>query len=356
MATDYGAYQESPLYKYNTGSGSSQQDLTSVQKEPSRVPQYDSAGKLLGYIVTTYKPDGSVENNSFEQAAPVVTPVDTTATQSAFDKFKSALEVQGLGALADDVVSLVKSENAPTTSEGYYLALTKTPAYKERFGDVNAMRVKNGLTALNEGEIMGLEKGYQQILKSYGLPAGFYDNPKDYQQFIANDLSASELADRVQAAQSAVQLTDPALRQQLKDYYGLDTAATTAYLLDPTKGEQILNQLASKNTAAIAAATAGYDVGAAQAAQQLGAGELAFNKQAQAFATSQQLGQQAGKLADIYGGNYNTAQGMQEAFGGAGSVQAQQERERLSKLETAAFSGSAGASKGSLGADELGVL
>ncbi|NBU93553.1 MAG: hypothetical protein EBS18_03210, partial [Actinobacteria bacterium] len=170
------------------------------------------------------------------------------------------------------------------------------------------------------------------------------------------DLSASELADRIQAAQTAVQLTDPTLRQQLKDYYGLDTSATTAYLLDPTKGEQILNQLASKNTAAIAAATAGYDVGAAQAAQQLGAGELSYGKQAQAFATSKQLGQEAGILANIYGGKYNTAQGMQEAFGGAGSSTAAAERERLSKLETAAFSGSAGAGKGSLGVEETGVL
>jgi len=349
-----GFYEEPK--KSTGGTGGVIAPTGSVQKPPTRTPQYDATGKVIGYVVTTYNADGSANPATFEPLTALPETKDTSLTQGAFDKFKAALVAEGLGDLADDLTSLIKSENAPTTSEGYYLALTQTPTYQKRFGDTNKARIKNGLQPLSEGEIMKLESGYKDIMQSYGLPAGFYDSPEDYKTFITNDLSASELADRVQAAQSAVQLTDPTLRQQLKDYYGLDTAATTAYLLDPTKGEQILNQLASKNTAALAAATAGYDVGAAQIAQQLGAGELSYAKQAQAFATSQQLGQEAGKLADIYGGKYNTAQGMQEAFGGAGASAAAAERQRLSGLETSAFSGSAGASKGSLGVEETGIL
>jgi hypothetical protein len=358
--SSYGAFAESPLYQYNPLSqqsvGASNTGPTGEAKSPTRTPQYDSSGKLLGYVVTTYNTNGSANPATFEPATVVGETKDTTATQGAFDKFKAALVAEGLGDLADEMVSLIKSENAPTTSEGYYLALTQTPSYQKRFGETNTARIKNGLQPLSEGEIMKLESGYKQIMQSYGLPAGFYDSPEDYKTFITNDLSASELADRVQAAQSAVQLTDPTLRQQLKDYYGLDTAATTAYLLDPTKGEQILNQLASKNTAALAAATAGYDVGAAQVAQQMGAGELSYAKQAQAFEQSKNLAQETGTLANIYGGKYNTAQGLQEAFGGAGASAAAAERQRLSGLETSAFSGSAGASKGSLGVEETGIL
>jgi nucleoid-associated protein YgaU len=336
----------------STGTGGS----GGVQKEPTKTPQYDSAGKLIGYIVTTYSANGSANPSTFEATAPIATVKDTTATQGAFDKFKAGLEAEGLGDLANDVVSLIKSENAPTTSEGYYLALTQTPTYQKRFGETNAARIKNGLQPLTEGEIMKLESGYKNIMQSYGLPAGFYDSPEDYKTFITNDLSASELADRVQAAQSAVQLTDPTLRQQLKDYYGLDTSATTAYLLDPTKGEQILNQLASKNTAAIAAAQSGYDVGAAQVAQSLGGSDLSYAKQAEAFAKSRGLASETNILANIYGGKYNTAQGMQEAFGGAGATSAAGERERLSNLEKSTFGGSAGVDKGSLGVEQTGIL
>jgi hypothetical protein len=151
-------------------------------------------------------------------------------------------------------------------------------------------------------------------------------------------------------------LTDPALRQQLKDYYGLDTSATTANLLYPTKGEQILNQLASKNTAAVAAAQAGYDVGAASVAQQLGGADLSYAKQAEAFAKSKGLASETGMLANIYGGKYNTAQGMQEAFGGAGAGSAAAERERLGNLEKGSFGGSAAIDKGSLGVEQTGIL
>jgi len=350
---------ETPIGPTGGGTGGTSTGGTGtggVQKPPTRTPQYDATGKVIGYIVTTYNTDGAANPSTFEPLTALPETKDTTATQGAFDKFKATLVAEGLGDLADDLTSLIKSENAPTTSEGYYLALTQTPTYQKRFGETNTARIKNGLQPLSEGEIMKLESGYKQIMQSYGLPAGFYDSPEDYKTFITNDLSASELADRVQAAQSAVQLTDPTLRQQLKDYYGLDTAATTAYLLDPTKGEQILNQLASKNTAALAAATAGYDVGAAQVAQQLGAGELSYAKQAQAFEQSKNLAQETGTLANIYGGKYNTAQGLQEAFGGAGASAAAAERQRLSGLETSAFSGSAGASKGSLGVEETGIL
>jgi len=288
--------------------------------------------------------------------APIYSKTSSTDSQNAFDKFKAALVAEGLGDLADSMIDLIKSENAPTTSEGFYLALTQTPTYQKRFGDTNSARIKNGLQPLSEGEIMKLESGYKQIMESYGLPKGFYDNPDDYKTFIGNDLSASELADRIQAAQSAVQLTDPILRQQLKDYYGLDTAATTAYLLDPTKGEQILNQLASKNTAVIAAANAGYDTGAAQIAQSLGGGELSYAKQATAFAQSKELGSDVGLLANIYGGKYNTAQGMQETFSGQGAMAAAAERQRLSGLETSAFSGSGGVNKGTLGVEQTGIL
>jgi hypothetical protein len=185
-------------------------------------------------------------------------------------------------------------------------------------------------------------------MQSYNLPAGFYDSPSDYQNFIANDLSASELADRVEAARAAVNVTNPELKQQLQDYYGLGTGALTAYMLDSAKGQDLLNNLAGKNTSAIAAAAQGFDVGMGNVAQQLGAGDLSFAKQTAALGQAKQYGEQVGKLSNIYGGQYTTAQGLQEALGGPTAAAAEKERLRLKGLQESSFSGSSGADKSSL--------
>jgi len=358
---NYGAFAENPLYKYNTLSKQAVGGNTSltggVQKPPTKVAQYDATGKLLGYLVTTFNADGSANTPTFESyTTPLATTTPGQTGQGAFDIFKARFAAAGLGSLADSLISLSKSENAPQTSEGYYLALLDTPTYKERFGNTNALRIKNGLPALAEGDILTAETNIKKTLQAYGLPEGFYDQPSDFQQFIGSGKSANEIGDTVAAYQTLAKQRDPQAIKDLENYYGIGLGEITAHLLDPAKAQPILNTIAQKGTSVIAAKTAGLDTGAAQLANQYGVNALDFTKQAQAYAKSQELAQQAGTLANIYGGNYNLEQGLQESLNAPTAMQAQQERERLSRLETSAFSGSAGASKGSLGVEETGIL
>ena len=212
------------------------------------------------------------------------------------------------------------------------------------------MRLANGLPMLQEGDILKAEQNISDTLRNMGMPAGFYDQPKDFQQFIALDKSAAEVGDIVQAYKDiAATQVDPARTAALQQYYGIDLGGVAAMLMDPTKAQPILNAIAQKGTTAAAASSAGMPdiVGAAQVAGGMGAGALDYAKQAQAFASAQQLNQQAGTLANIYGnayGNYNTAQGLQEALSGPEAVQAQATRQRLATAETSQFGGSAGAS------------
>ena len=122
-------------------------------------------------------------------------PFLVSAAASAFDQFRSQFQAIGLGSLADTLITLSTSPNAPTTSSEYYQALLQTPEYKARFGDTNAMRQKNGLPMLTEGEILKSEMNISDTLRNLGLPAGFYDQPQDFQQFIALDKSAAEVGD-----------------------------------------------------------------------------------------------------------------------------------------------------------------
>ena len=273
-----------------------------------------------------------------------------TSVNDAFGQFQAQFQALGLGNLANALLSKVTAPDAPTTSAGWYAALQATPEYQDRFGKTNAMRTANGLPQLSEADILKSEQNISDTLRNMGMPAGFYDQPSDFQQFIALDKSAAEVGDIVQSYKDiAATQVDPARTAALQQYYGIDLGGVAAMLMDPTKAQPILNAIAQKGTLAAAASSAGIPdiAGAAQVAGGMGAGALDYAKQAQAFASAQQLNQQAGTLANIYGnayGNYNTAQGLQEALSGPEAVQAQATRQRLATAETSAFGGSAGAS------------
>ena len=327
-----------------------------------------------GGIQPRYNPYNDPFNTELRRGATNLSPADagvpaaTTTTaavtdpnaallaaqrSSALADFKVSLEAWGLGDLVGWATALYTSENAPTSFNEFYLQLKQQPVYKQRFGDTNDARIKAGLPALSEASIMGLESQYKKTLASYGLPSSFYDQPADFQKFIVNDLSASEVADRVEAANAFVKMQNPQIRQQLATYYGISDGALTAAQLDPSKGQQILEQLAAKQTAAIAAGTAGLGVNEAQQAQSMGAGDMTFAKQAQAFGEAAQTGAQGQTLSSIYApqgaAKYGIPEAITESFSGANAFQEQEKRKRLGKMEEAAFSGSSGVSSGSLG-------
>src|SRR5689334_18836184 len=56
--------------------------------------------------------------------------------------------------------------------------LRKTPEYKARFPGMEALSKKG--RAISEGEYISIERGYAQLFREYGLPAGFYDDPSDF--------------------------------------------------------------------------------------------------------------------------------------------------------------------------------
>ena len=317
-----------------------------TQIPSTQTPVYDSKGNLTGYNVVSYDEFGKAQPVQFVSSTANAT--SATGQSSAFETFKAQFAALGLGSLADSLVTLSQSPNAPQTSDGYYLALLQTPEYKARFGDTNAMRIANGLPALTEAQILKNEQDYQDVMRQYGMPSGFYDQPSDYQKFIALDKSPAEVASIIQSYTDLARQQDPNVLAQLKQYYNLDVSHVAASLMDPTKAQPIINALTQNGTTAAAAGSAGVQdiTTAANMANTMGAGTLDYAKQAQAFAQAQQLSGQATNLAQRYsqlGTNYNFASGLQEALSGPEAVQAQFARQRLATAETSQFGGSAGA-------------
>jgi hypothetical protein len=230
---------------------------------------------------------------------------------------------------------------------------------KKRFA-ANAQRIAKGLTAISEAEYLGLEDQYQNIMRNYGLPAEYYTRgdmgiQSGFEKFIANDVSAAELEDRVMTAQSRVMNANPEVLASLKEFYpDITNGDILAYTLDPTKG---LTDIKRKVTAAEiggAATQAGLGITGTRAGELTAAGITKAQAQ-QGFQTVAEVAPRGGQLAEIYKQSpYTQTTAEQEVFGLAGSTEAARQRKKLTSLETAAFSGSAGA--GAIARDRAGVL
>jgi hypothetical protein len=268
----------------------------------------------------------------------------------------SQFKQYGLEALVEPLKGLVISGASPAE---FTIKLRDTDAYKKRFA-ANAQRIQKGLTAISEAEYLGLEDQYQNIMRNYGLPAEYYTRgdmgtQEGFNKFIANDVSAAELEDRVITAQSRVMNANPEVLASLKQFYpGITNGDILAYTLDPTKG---LTDIKRKVTAAEiggGAMQAGLGISGARA-EELTAAGITKQQAQQGFQTVAEVAPRGGQLAEIYKQSpYTQTTAEAEVFGLAGSAEAARQRKKLTSLETAAFSGSAGV--GAIARDRAGVL
>jgi hypothetical protein len=293
------------------------------------------------------------------------TPQDNSKRQSAYDFLLAQFKQYGLEALVEPLKGLIADSSI---SEGEFtLRLRNTEPYKKRFA-ANAARVGKGLRSLDEAEYIALEDQYQNVMRNYGLPATYYTRgelgrQEGLEKFIAGDVSASELEDRIITAQDRVLKANPEVLTTLKNYYGdaISNGDILAYALNP---DQALKDIQRKVTAAEiggAALAQGLNkitegtTEAERAAMRLRSEELAgygVTKAAaqQGYETVAQAAPRGGELAAIYQqGPYGQTDVEAEVFGLAGSAQAKKKREKLSALEQASFSKSTGASSAALG-------
>lgn len=331
------------------------------QKKPEVITQQFGGGPIeQPNIPETVSPSGNISTAGEEvptYTPPVLSAAEILATQqakaaevsrlNAIDVLKQRFSQYGLESLAT-VIKNLAAEGATDATISF--ALQNTPEYKERF-KANDLRLKKGLAVLSPGEYITLEDTYRQVLRAYGLRQ--FDNDLYVSQFIANDVSPTELTARVQTATERVLNASPEVANTLKSYYNLGAQDLVAYALDP---ESQLPEIQNKITAA--------EIGTAAFAQGLGvnkatAEELRMQgvtkEQAQkGYATIADILPGAQKLSEIYGGMdaYGQVEAQKEVFGGLASEK--RKREKLTQAEIGTFSGKSGVSRGTLGTETRG--
>ena len=288
--------------------------------------------------------------------AKLIADQNKAERRSAYDLLLSEFKQYGLDALVTPLKSLIEEGVSPSE---FTLRLRETDAYKKRFA-ANAQRVAKGLRALSEAEYIGTEDQYQDVMRRYGMPESYYTKGEmgiqsGFEKFLAGDVSAVELEDRVQTAQNRVVNSNPEVAKALKEFYpGISNGDILAYVLDPANA---IEQIKRKVTAAEiggAAIQSGLKTGMTRA-EELAAAGITKQQAQQGFQTVAEVAPRGSVLADIYKQSPYTQQTAEaEVFGLAGSVDAAKQRKKLTQLETAAFSGSAGA--GAIARDRAGAF
>lgn len=276
--------------------------------------------------------------------------------QSAYDLLYSQFSNYGLGSLVEPLKGLIVSGASPAE---FTIKLRESDSYKKRFS-ANAQRVGKGLKAINEAEYIGLEDQYQSIMRNAGLPESYYKRgdlgvQEGFTNFIANDVSAVELEDRIMTAQKRLIYANPEVSIALKTFYpDITNGDLLAYTLDPTKG---LEQIKRRITAAEVGSSAvqlGLATNVTDAEYLARYGVTKATAQ-QGYATIAGGLQRGSQLASIYGQDpYTQTTAEQEVFSVPGASEAKAKREKITGLEKATFSGQTGITSSALTRDRAG--
>lgn len=173
-------------------------------------------------------------------AQGITTPTGTGVSddqQNARDIINDQLHQYGLDSLSDWAWQEILAGNSAAK---VMQDLRQRPEYKARFPAMDSRRAL-GLPPISEQQYIESEGTFRDIMRSNGMPPGFWDQPSDYTALIANDISPTELQQRVQDGWAKVTNAPPEVRQVFKDWFGPDgDTALAAYFIDPSKAESVL--------------------------------------------------------------------------------------------------------------------
>ena len=249
-AADYSAEIMAP---YIADQNAAKSDVTATK---NLIASGDTAQKAAIAALPTnaggnaYSPFSASNNISLEQG-----------NQSGSQIINDLLKEWGLDGIAATVWNNFKAGD-PTAKITDFIR--STPQYSARFPGISALAKKG--QAITEADYISKEVADQQVMRAYlGTSSGLWTDRNTLGNLIANQVSTSELSNRLQAAQSSVLSADPATVQFLKDNYGLTSGDLTAYFLNPDKALADIQRRADAGQLGGIAAETGFGISGTQA-------------------------------------------------------------------------------------------
>ena len=342
---------ESDLTPATGGSIAEDIRLNEIKTKPKTSDKTVSSKKVNtdGSVTLTYS-DGTTET--------VGGPGPKEKNKSAFDLITLELKNLGLESLIPPLTDIFVS--GIDDADSIRLALAQTDAYKTRF-KANEERIKAGLRSLSPAEYIRLEDQYQEVMRNYGLPASYYTKDATgkqvgFEKFIAGDVSAIELEDRISTAQKRVINANPQVTEALKQFYpDITKGDILAYTLDPTKGLEDIKRKVTAAEIGGAALQSGLKADATRA-EELGKYGVDKAMATEGYSTIGAGLQRGSELAGIYKQDpYTQTTAEEEVFKLSGAQDARKKRQKITGLEKATFGAKTGISSGALARDRAGA-
>ena len=348
--TDSGGFvTKPPKGGGGTVTTSSTTDTTSATTSPTGATIVSTYADPTTGDVTAVFSDGTTKVLAKSGAA-------SAEKRSAYDLLYQQFNDLGIGGLVPELKTFIEEG---ISSAEFTLRLRQTDSYKKRFAG-NAQRVTKGLRVLSEAEYISLEDQYQDVMRQYGLPESYYargemGRQEGFEKFIAGNISASELEDRIMTAQKRVINANPEVAQALKTFYpGISQGDILAYTLDPTKAIEDIKRKVTAAEIGGAAARSGLTTNVADA-DYLRRYGVTKESAEQGYATIAGGLERGSQLANIYGQTpYTQTTAEQEVFAVPGASQAKAARQKITGLEKATFGAKTGLTSGALARDRAG--
>lgn len=259
--------------------------------------------------------------------------------RDAYSAMLGVLREYGLESLAPTLFEFIQQGYSADTIN---VLLPNTAEYKQRFA-ANEARKQKGLPVLSPAEYLATERSYRQVMAAGGLPVGFYDEPGDFEQWLANDVSPVEVQERVGVAQAWVNSLDPDELAKVSQWY--TTGDLVAYALDPDRTVAVLDRQFRAGRVGGAAQAQGVEIDRLTG-ERIAETGVSTEQAREGFGTVVSVTQNAGRLSKIYGGTYDESDAIGEVF--FADREAGRKRRRLASQERAQFAGSSGANATSL--------
>ena len=215
------------------------------------------------------------------------------------------------------------------------LELREQRGFKERFPAYEAL-AKEG-RALTPDQYVNYEQTYLALLQQWGVPDGMFDDGDHIAKLLMNNVSATEVSERLAVNADAMYTAPQEVRDALSDMYGLGPEDMLAYYLDP---DEALPKIQQRYTAAQVRgavterdfmlerseaeryAAMGYTYQQAREASEVAAGIRGLT--AEGVTERQLLGSQMGDV-DAQRVVLRAAAGRRSRFSGGGSAASQAE-------------------------------
>jgi hypothetical protein len=201
------------------------------------------------------------------------------------------------------------------------IVLRETPEYKARFPAMASLIAKR--RAITEADYIGYERTAAALEQQYGLPRGMIMG--NVTNLLENEVSLTELNDRVVLASAAAIQAPEEVKQTFRDFYDIDTGGLTAYFLDP----QVAAPLLEKQYATTLIGTEarrqgiGIDVYSAENLQELGVSQEQARTGFQQVRRGQPLTEGRGDIVSqqqlvegTFGASEESRQAIERAAGG----------------------------------------